>query len=142
MGSDADLSASKCAVVVDEALPAGLAANAASVLAMTLANQVPGIIGPDVKDGDGRLHAGIVLIPVPILTAPADRLVEIQKRLSGEPGITSVGFTSLAQSCRTYEEYVERVSQTASDDLVYIAIGVFGPRRFLNRLTGSLPLLR
>ena len=91
---------SKCAVVIDESLPTGLAANAASVITMTLGRQVDTLVGPDVKDSDGTVHAGIVLIPVPILTAPPDRIRAIRDELVAAPEAVSVDFTSLAQSCR------------------------------------------
>jgi hypothetical protein len=133
---------SRCAVVVNEALPAGLAANAASVITMTLGRRVDGLIGPDVRDADGVLHAGIVLIPVAILTANAERIKVIRNEAQSDAEAVCVGFTALAQSCKTYGEYVERMGAAATADLEYVAIGLFGPKRLVNRLTGSLPLLR
>ncbi|KGM13980.1 hypothetical protein N869_06910 [Cellulomonas bogoriensis 69B4 = DSM 16987] len=137
-----DVSASKCAVVVDESLPTGLAANAASVLAMTLTHRVPELIGADVEDASGTVHAGIVLIPVPILTAPRAEVRELFERATEDPETTTIAFSSLAQSCKTYDEYVERMSHTATAELGLVGIGVVGPRRSVNRLCGSLPLLR
>jgi hypothetical protein len=137
-----DIARSKCAVVVDEKLPAGLAANAASVITMTLGRRVDGLIGPDVKDADGVTHAGIVLIPVPILIAPSERVRAIRDELEAAVNAVSVGFTALAQSCRTYEEYIEKMANSATAGLEFVGIGMFGPKRLVNRLVGSLPLLR
>jgi hypothetical protein len=131
----------KCAVVVSDRLPVGLQANAASVLTMTLGHQVPGLLGPDVKDADGVVHPGIVLIPVPVLTVWPDRLREIWE-LAGHGDIVRVGFSSLAQSCRTYDEYIDRMAATATRDLDLVGVGVFGPKKPVNKIVGSLPLMR
>ncbi len=132
----------RCVVIVGDRLGAGLAANAAAVVTMSMGQRVDGLIGPDVKDADGRLYPGIVHIPVPILTAGADLLHAIWAEAVDSPEAVTVGFTSLAQSCRTYDEYSARMLATASADLECVAVGVHGPRRLVNRLAGSLPLLR
>ncbi|MFE3027167.1 DUF2000 domain-containing protein [Nocardia tengchongensis] len=132
---------SKCVVVVSDDLPVGLQVNAASVITMTLGERVPGLIGPDVKDGDGVLHPGIVLIPVPILTATADAVREMWIG-AGENGLVRVGFSALAQSCRTYDEYEDRMASTATGELRFAGVGLYGAKKLVNRLAGSLPLLR
>ena len=136
------IAASKCAVVVNEGLPAGLAANAAGVITMTLGKQVDGLIGLDVKDADGVIHAGIVLIPVPILTTGAERVSAIREEAAANADVVTVGFTALAQSCRTYDEYIEKMANSKTADLSFVGVGIFGPKKIINRLTGSLPLLR
>jgi hypothetical protein len=137
-----DISLSKCAVIVSEVLPVGLAANAASVITMTLGRRVDGLIGPDVRDANGVLHAGIVLIPVPILIASAERIRTMRNELQSDTEAVCVGFTSLAQSCKTYGEYIEKMATFSTSDLEFVGVGLFGPKRLVNRLTGSLPLLR
>ncbi|MDQ0794224.1 DUF2000 domain-containing protein [Streptomyces sp. B1I3] len=136
-----EITGGKCAVVVSDELPPGLRANAASVLTMTLGHRVPGLIGPDVKDADGTVHPGIVLIPVPVLTASNDRLREIWE-LAGHGDVVRAGFSSLAQSCRTYDEYTDRMSGTATQDLDFAGVAMFGPRKQVNKIVGSLPLMR
>ena len=136
-----DLSAAKCVVVVDETLALGLQVNAASVITMTLGDRIDGLVGPDVKDADGVLHPGVVLIPVPILHAEPARVVNVWQA-AAELDVVRVGFSSLAQSCRTYDEYIERMSTSGTDELSFVAVGLFGSKREINRLAGSLPLLR
>jgi hypothetical protein len=133
---------SKCVVIVAETLSPGLAANGASVIAMTLGQRVPKLVGPDVKSSDGLIHAGLVVIPVPVLTAPPAQVATIHAAASGTGGMVAVGFTALAQSCRTYDEYTEKMSATGDGDLEYLATGIFGPKRIVNKLAGGLPLLR
>jgi hypothetical protein len=59
----------RCVIVVDEALPAGLAANAAAVLGVTLGAREPAVVGDDLVDGDDRVHAGLFRAGLPILKA-------------------------------------------------------------------------
>jgi hypothetical protein len=132
----------KCVVVVADTLPSGLAANAAAVITMALTRQVEALIGPDVKDGDGALHPGIALIPVPILAAAPARIAELRLCADADPALVCAGFSTLAQSCRNYPEYIDRMAATMTEDLEFIAIGVVGPSRSVNRLAASLPLLR
>ena len=56
-----------CVIVIDEALPAGVAANAAAIIGITLGRRFPEAVGADVTDGGGIMHSGIIQIPVPVL---------------------------------------------------------------------------
>ena len=53
----------KCVMILNEELPAGVLANTAGILGITLGKKVPENIGPDIYDKDGREHLGIVLYP-------------------------------------------------------------------------------
>lgn len=132
----------KCAVVLAEHLPTGLAVNAASVLSVTLGARVPGLVGGDVEDADGVTHPGVIRIPLPVLVAPADRISQLLTVAAADPDVFFATFSSLAQSCRTYDEYVERMGATATEEVELVGIALFGPRKKLDKLVGSLPLLR
>ncbi|WP_059011866.1 DUF2000 domain-containing protein [Streptomyces specialis] len=132
----------KCVLLVADHLPTGLAVNAAAVLSLTLGNRVEGLIGPDVKDADGHAHAGITLIPVPVLKAGSEKIAQVARQVLDEEDAVTVAFTGTAQSCRTYDEYIEKMSELPTDGLEYVGLGLFAPRKLVNRLTGDLPLLR
>jgi hypothetical protein len=53
-----------------------------------------------------------------------------------------VSFSALAQSCKTYDEYIDKMAATATTDLDSVGVGLHGPQKRVNRLVGSLPLLR
>ena len=93
----------KCVMILDEELPAGVLANAAGILGMTLGKQIPEVIGPDVLDKNGREHLGITAYPVPILKADKEKLRQIREQLY-QPEFAecvAVDFSDVAQSCRT-----------------------------------------
>jgi hypothetical protein len=132
----------KCAIVVSEELPTGLAANAAGVLSVTLGHRVDGLVGTDVKDADGVVHPGIISMPIPILNAPRDKIATIVRAAAEDNDLFFVSFSALAQSCRTNDEYIDNMAATATADLDIVGIGLHGPHKRVNRLIGSLPLLR
>ncbi|WP_028923176.1 DUF2000 domain-containing protein [Pseudonocardia acaciae] len=132
----------KCAIVVSDELPTGLAVNAASVLSLTMGHRVDGLVGVDVKDADGVTHPGIIHTPLPILVAPRERVNTIARASAGRDDMFFVGFSSLAQACRTYEEYIDKMGATPTAELTSVGVGLYGPRKQVNKLVGSLPLLR
>ena len=133
---------SKNALVVFEGLPPGLAVNAASVLAVTLGHRVDELVGTDVTDADGLVHPGIIYRPLPILRAGAAEIGRIVAAAARHEDVFCAAFSSLAQSCRTYDEYVRRMRETPTSGLDAIAVAVVGPTKKVNKLLGSLPLFR
>lgn len=134
----------KVAIVVDAALPAGLAANTAAVLMLSIGRMVDGLLGPDIKDGDGSTHVGITTVPIPILTASADAVKEIRNRATADESgeLIVVDFTDCAQRTKTYEDYTKLLETAGDEQLRYLGVALYGPRKPVQRLTGSLPLLR
>lgn len=134
--------AEKCVVVLDGALGVGLAVNAAAVLAVTLGHKVGSIVGPDVTDGSGGTHAGLVDVPIPVLKADAKTVEGIRSRADAADGLLVVGFTDVAQVSKTYEEYTEKMAASSPEELGYLGVALYGDRKLVNKLTGSLPLLK
>ena len=131
-----DLQNEKCVMVIDEQLPLGIIANTAAVMGITLGKAMPEVVGADVRDESGHTHLGIIEFPVPILRGSPE---------SYEPdfqALTVVDFSDLAQSCKTYDEFIGRMAQVPESTLQYFSVAVCGAKKKVNKLTGSLPLLR
>ena len=137
-----DLQNEKCVMVIDENLPSGIVANTAAIMGITLGKQRREIVGADVYDRTGNRHLGIIEFPVPILKGNADVIKAIREKLY-EPefsDLTVVDFSDLAQGCKTYNEFIEKdISET---ELNYFGIAICGAKKKVNRLTGSMALLR
>jgi hypothetical protein len=133
----------KCAIVVDGALPAGLAMNAAAVLAFSVGHAYgESVLGPDVKDGDGQAHRGITAAPIPILKADAQALHTIVAKAHAEPDVFLVDFTAVAQAARDYGDYTQAMMTSGSEEHVYVGVALAGSKKAVNKLTGSMPLYR
>lgn len=139
-----ELSANKCVMVIDETLPLGIIANTAGIMGLTLGRHIPETIGPEVTDKSGYAHLGIIQIPVPVLKADREKIKELRQRLY-QPEYAElivVDFSDVAQSCNVYDDYIQKAATVEEDSFQYFGIGIFGKKRLLNKLTGSLPLLR
>ncbi|WP_339183762.1 DUF2000 domain-containing protein [Oceanobacillus sp. FSL W7-1293] len=134
----------KCVLVIDENLPLGLIANTAAILGVTLGKEAPEMAGENVTDLSGVEHAGIVKTPIPILKGNAGLLHELRGKTMTEPfaNLTVVDFSNAAQSCKTYEEYIAKLQEKSKSDYLYYGLGIYGEKKKVNQLTGSLALLR
>lgn len=139
-----ELKGTKCVMVIDEALPLGIIANTAGIMGLTLGKHIPETIGSEVLDKSGCAHLGIIQIPVPVLKADRDRIKEIRQRLY-QPEFADlivVDFSDVAQSCNVYDDYIQKAAGVEEDCFQYFGIGMCGDKRLVNKLTGSLPLLK
>ena len=131
----------KSVIVLDEALPPGDAANAAAILGASLGHRVDALVGPDARDAEGGRHAGIITVPLPVLRADAAGVADVRRRAL-ERELLVVGFTELAASHGDHGEYLAALSATEPGALAYRGVALHGPRKAVNSVVGSLPLLR
>ena len=113
-------------------------------MGITLGKKMPEVVGADVTDQSGNEHLGIIEFPVPILRGSPEIIKQIREKLY-QPDfqdLTVVDFSDLAQGCRTYEEFTEKLSQTPEGELTYLGLALCGDKKKIDRLTGNLPLLR
>lgn len=134
----------KCVMILDEDLPAGLIANTAAIMGITLGKQRPEVVGADVADRSGNVHLGIIEFPVPVLKGSPEAIRAVREKLY-QPEyqeLTVVDFSDLAQGCRTYGEFIQKMGLVPEETLEYLGVAICGPQKKVNRLTGSMPLLR
>ncbi|MFT3971494.1 MAG: DUF2000 domain-containing protein [Micropruina sp.] len=130
----------KTVILVDKHLPTGLAVNAASIVASMMTTAMPDLMGPPVATADSQLP-GVVLAPLPVLASYASGLRSVWEQASNpESGLTVFPFTKLAQGCKTYQEYIEKVAASPTAELELAALGIAGPKKSVNSLTGDTPL--
>jgi hypothetical protein len=131
----------RCVIVVDEALPPGLAANAAGVLALTLGATEPALMGEDFMDADGESHAGLIASGLPVLRAHCDELARLRERARAAQ-LDVVDFPTFGQQTTDYDAFRNRIAETRTGELRYLGVAVRGAKPEVRKLTGSLALLR
>lgn len=131
----------RCAIVVDAALAAGKAANAAAVIALTLGKRHPHLAGPDLVDASGHAHPGLIPIGIAVLAAPATDLRDVRARAL-KNGIDVVDFPSQGQQTTDYAEFGARVREVLTEDLSYVGIGLYGTRKSVGRIVGKFSFLK
>jgi hypothetical protein len=129
-------------IVVDRALPAGRAANAAAVLAVSLGAAHPDMPGPDWVDADGGRHPGLFPKGLPILGATPTEIATVREAAATDPGVLLIDFPEAGQTTTDYEQFREIVARTPCADLRYVGIALRGPAGVVRTLTKRLSLLR
>ena len=134
----------KCVMIVDENLPLGIIANTTAILGNTLGSHYPSAVGKDVVDKNENEHLGIIEIPIPILKGNKEFLNNLRDTLYKEEykDMIVADFSDVAQSCKTYDEYIEKISKVDSNNINYFGIAIYGTKKQVNKLTGSIGLLR
>lgn len=138
-----DLNNEKCVMVIDENMPLGIIANTAAIMGITLGKEIPEVVGMNVTDLSGNEHLGIIEFPVPILKGSPKSIKAIREKLYQPEyeDLTVVDFSDLAQRCKTYGEFIEKMGQAPEDTLQYLGLTICGTKKKVNKLTGSMPLL-
>ena len=134
----------KCVMVMDASLAPGIAANTAALLGMTLGSKGKEAIGCDVQDADGNIHMGILQIPRPSLKMETEKLQELRRQLFDQEykDVIIVDFSDAAQTCNVYEDWIVKAKNLPENQFHYLGIGLYGDKKKINRLCGSLPLYR
>lgn len=134
----------KCVMIVDGNLPIGMIANATAALGVSLASEIKGLAGKKVVDKDSRVHKGITNIPIPVLTLSKEEIKEKYDVLleNNDPDIKAIGFNDVAQKSLDYDDYEIKLSSTNKDQINYLGLCLYGPKKKINKLTGSLKMLR
>ena len=73
-----------------------------------------------------------------------EKIRELREKLytSDFDDVIAVDFSDVAQSCNVYSEYLQKVSTVLENQHTYFGIAIFGNKKKINKLTGSMPLLR
>lgn len=139
-----DLVQEKCVIVVDGSMEIGNIANVVSILSISLGKLRPDIVGIDTADAENNIHGGLIQVPVPVLKADTEMIKNIRMKLFSDDfsDVSCVDFTDVAQKCMTYEDYTNTMKSTSKDDLCYFGLAMAGNKKKINKLTGSLGLLR
>ena len=131
----------RCVIVVDAALPAGRAANAAAVIALTLGQRHPDLVGPELVAACGDVHPGLIPLGIAVLAAARDELVVLRRKAVGAD-IDVVDFPVQGQETTDYAEFRRRVAAVEVAQLAYVGVGLYGARKAVGRLVGRFPLLK
>lgn len=131
----------RCVIVVDDQLPAGRAANAAAVIALTIGQRHPALVGPPLVDASGVAHPGLIPIGIAVLAASRATLAAIRAK-GAAAGCDVVDFPAQGQQTTDYSAFRDAVAQVATDDLEYVGVALIGARKPIGKLVANLGLLK
>jgi len=127
----------RCVIVLDEQLPAGRAANAAAVIALTVGQRHPGLVGQPLTDASGQAHPGLIPIGITVLSATAEELGVIHQQAAALESVDVVDFPIQGQMTTNYSEFMAVVAQIPAAELRYLGLALVGERKAVARLVSK-----
>lgn len=131
----------RCVIVVDTALPSGRAANAASVIALTIGARHPGLVGAPLVDAAGFAHPGLIPIGIAVLSAEQSELNALRAK-GIEVGCDVVDFPVQGQQTTNYQAFRDAVIEVQPDDLRYVGVALIGEKKPISKIVANLGLLK
>lgn len=134
----------KCVMIIDRELPIGIIANTSAALGLSLGSQINGLIGPEVLDKSNNCHRGITNTSIPILGSTKEKIKEIHDKFQSENNeeVTIIGFSSLAQKSKCYDDYILKMNDAYGEEIDYLGICIYGPKKVINKVSGSIGILK
>lgn len=134
------INAERCVIIINQDLPLGNTANAAAVLALTLGQRHPGLVGEGLMDSQGQCWPGLIPIGISVLAASAEQLGELlQQPRAAE--VDRILFPVDGQQTTNYAEFRASVASRPSADWRLLGIALAGEKKTVRKLTGKLNLL-
>lgn len=131
----------RCVIVVADDLPVGRAANAAAVIALTVGQRHPSLVGAPLIDACAVEHPGLTFIGVTVLAAGSNDLSSIRAK-GLEANCDVIDFPVQGQQTTNYAAFREAVAQVGTADLRYVGVALVGPRESIKKIVGNLALLK
>jgi hypothetical protein len=131
----------RCVIVVDVDLPAGRAANAAAVIALTVGQRHPSLVGAALIDASGVEHPGLISIGITVLAANTGELSSVRAR-GLEAGCDVIDFPVQGQQTTNYAAFSEAIARLATPELRYVGVAIIGAREPIKKIVGNLALLK
>jgi len=130
----------RCVIVVAQELPAGRAANAAAVIALTIGARYPVLVGEPLCDASGFQHPGLIPIGITILSATREELPALRQK-GLDAGCDVVDFPLQGQQTTNYQMFREAVAAVEPDSLHYVGVALIGQKKDISKIVGNLKLL-
>jgi hypothetical protein len=137
----ATLPPQRCVIVVDNELPIGKAANAAAVIALTIGQRHPGLVGAGLIDASGQVHPGLIPIGIAVLAASQDELCSLREK-GLAAGCDLVDFPVQGQQTTSYDAFREAVAGVATQELRYVGVALIGEKKPIGKIVANLGLLK
>ncbi|WP_369790543.1 DUF2000 domain-containing protein [Rouxiella sp. WC2420] len=126
-------------IVLNQDLPTGKAANAAAVLAMTLGQRHPELIGEPLEVADGKCYPGLIPLGISVLSASELELTNLLIS-GGEKGYDMTIFPADGQQTTNYQQFREAVAMQTEQQLVLLGVAIAGEKKGVRKLVGKLAL--
>jgi hypothetical protein len=133
------LPATRCVIILNAALAAGKAANAAAVLALTAGQRHPALVGASLADAAGCRFPGLISVGISVLSASAASLCRFAAQAA--PNLVDcVVFPRDGQSTTDYRQLLDAVAVGHFENMEMSGIALIGDKKLLRSMTAGLSL--
>ncbi len=130
----------RCVMIMDKTLTGGNLANAIAVIALTIGQRHPVLVGKPLADASGFPHPGLIPIGIPMLCAEQSDLKGI-RQTAIENDCDVIDFPVEGQQTKNYEEFMEMTAQIQPEDMKYTGVAIVGQKRVINKIVRKLELI-
>ncbi|MEE4410065.1 MULTISPECIES: DUF2000 domain-containing protein [unclassified Serratia (in: enterobacteria)] len=134
------ITAERCVIVINQDLPLGNIANAAAVLALTLGQRHPRLVGEVLADSHGQCWPGLIPIGISVLAASEEQLGALLKQPRAAE-VDRILFPADGQQTTHYAEFLASIANRPSDEWRLLGIALVGEKKTVRKLTAKLNLL-
>jgi uncharacterized protein DUF2000 len=136
-----EIASPRCVIVIDDALPPGKACNAAAVIALTIGERHPYLVGAPLIDARNVHHPGLIPVGISVLKASAGQLSKLRAD-AREKDFDFVGFPVQGQQTKDYTAFRDAVRAVDTHELAYVGVGIVGDNKALRKLVSDFELMQ
>jgi hypothetical protein len=131
----------RCVIVMNKELSGGTLANAIAVIALTVGQRHPVLVGDPLVDASGFAHPGLIPTGIPMLSATQTELSQIrQEALVNKCDV--VDFPVEGQQTKNYEEFTKMMAAIQTKDINYTGMAIIGEKKTVSKIVKKLELMR
>ncbi|KAA5929302.1 DUF2000 domain-containing protein [Pantoea sp. Bo_2] len=129
----------RCVMILNAALPPGKATNAAAVMALTLGQRHPALVGNNLEDAEKRSSPGFITTGIPVLAATDEQLTILREQCE-QAECDLVLFPEAGQSTTDYQALGDVLRQQPRQQWRLSGLAMVGDKKALRKLTAKLAL--
>ena len=126
-------------MILNAALPPGKATNAAAVIALTLGQRHPALVGDMLEDAEKHASPGLITTGIPVLSATNDQLNALREQCE-QADYDLVLFPEEGQTTTDYQALRALLRQQPRHQWRLLGIAIVGDKKNLRKLTAKLVL--
>jgi len=128
-------------MVMNEALQGGLLANAIAVMALTVGQRHPHLVGDELIDANQVNYPGLIPSGIPMLSSEQAALHELrEKALTAQCDV--ICFPVIGQQTKNYDELKINMNELTSNEVQYTGIAIVGEKKKVSKIVKNLPLIK
>ena len=129
----------RCVMILNADLPPGKATNAAAVMALTLGQRHPTMVGEALEDANARRYPGLIPVGIPVLAASIEQLNSLQMKCD-ELNCDVVLFPEEGQTTTDYQRFSDAMRLIPGAEWRLLGLAIMGDKKVLRKLTAKLNL--